>query len=341
MVLGLSRQSQTRLSVGLVFFGVFFGSGALAKAACTGLTPCFDASSLWLPPGHAEFLSLPDTVIAAPGEPSFGFATDLMRAPVTAHVSSPDAGGRDVHVVDYAQDVELSASIAVLTRFELSATLPVRLYQTGAGAGGLTSQSSSSVASAALRDARLGVAYSFDDLMRVPGFGARAGLEASFPLGDEDAFAGERSVVLEPNATLSYRFERFAARAELGARVRQASDYGDVRLGNQGVIALGAGVDVLSRGLLFLSLEAFALPPLASNRATAANPAVTSERWLPAEWLLAVSSTLRPHGEWQLSGSFGTGLPLSNETRAGVSNDFLGLTTPTWRSILSLRFSPR
>src|SRR5450755_1351503 len=66
------------------------------------LAPCFDANSLWLPAGRAAFLSLPDTRVSAPRHMNFGFATELLRAPVTAHVASPDSSGRDVQIVDYA-----------------------------------------------------------------------------------------------------------------------------------------------------------------------------------------------------------------------------------------------
>lgn len=340
MDLGPTRSRRQRIAAGLVFLGIFCGFAATARAACTGLTPCFDANALWLPAGHAELVILPDTAVPAVGQPSFGFAAELLHAPVIAHVTSPDVG-RDVDVVDYVHDASLSGAITVLPRLELFATLPARIYQNGAGAGGVASQSSPGVASAALRDPRLGAGYSFDELLHTPGLGVRAGLEASFPLGDEHAFAGERSVVLEPSATLGYRYERFTARTELGARLRKSSEYGDVRLGNQGLIALGAGADVLTRGLLFLSLETFALPALGSSRASGASSSLASVTSIPAEWLVAASTTFRPHGEWQLAASFGTGLPLSGETRGGMGASYLGVTSPEWRTVLSLHFAPR
>ena len=330
-----------KFAICALFFAYFCGRAQPAFAACTGLTPCFDANSLWLPAGHSEFLSLPDTRTDAPGQLSFGAAAELLHGPVTGHVSSPDSGGRDVHVVDYAQDLSLSFALGLVERLELTATLPARLYQNGAGAGGLDSQSASSVAPTVLRDPRLALAYSFDDLLRMPELGARAALEASLPFGDEAAFAGERGVVLAPSLTFGARFERVATRLELGARLRESSDYGDVHFGDQGLIALGVGGDVFTRGLLFVSVEAFALPPLGSNRAPTASSTLTAERWFPAEWLLAASTTFRPHGQWQLSASFGTGLPFSSETRAGASEEFLAVTTPAWRSVLSLHFAPQ
>jgi len=344
VVLGLASRARRRSAAAALVFAFVTVFAGKARAICGELTPCLDANSLWLPAGHSEFLALPDTRVDSPGQLNLGFAAELMKGPVTVHVSSPDSAGRDVHIVDYVNDASLSLSLGLADAVEIFGTLPARVYQDGAGAGGVASQSAPTVTSSALRDPRLGVAYSFDDLLRGVGvreIGARAALEASFPWGARTAFAGDRGIVLQPSVTLGYRVERVAARGVLGARLRESSDYGDIRLGNQGLIALALGADVLSRGLLFLSAEAYALPPLASNRAPSANSDVTSVRLVPAEWLVAVSSTFHPHGQWQLSASFGTGLPLSGETRSGVSENYLGLGTPAWRTVLSLRFEPR
>src|SRR5450755_2085868 len=59
-------------------------------ASEANLAPCFDANSLWLPAGRAAFMTLPDTRVSAPGKMNFGFATELLRAPVVVHVASPD-----------------------------------------------------------------------------------------------------------------------------------------------------------------------------------------------------------------------------------------------------------
>ncbi|HWZ89194.1 MAG TPA: hypothetical protein VNW92_10100, partial [Polyangiaceae bacterium] len=247
--------------------------------------------------------------MSAPREMSLGLATELLRGPVMAHVSSPDSGGRDVRFVDYAFDASLLFALGVFRDLQLSLVLPTRLYQSGAGAGGVTSQSAAPVEQSALRDPRFGVAYSLDDALSKAGLGLRLAFDASLPLGDKSAFAGERSVVAMPSVTFGWQITRFALRASLAARLRSAVDFGDVHLGNEGYFALGAGVDVLAPGLLFLSLEGFALPPLTSSRSAYANAALTSVSLFPAEWLFGVHSSLRCDSEWSLAASIGTGLP--------------------------------
>jgi hypothetical protein len=313
--------------------------------SCPTVAGCFDANSLWLPTGRTEFVSLPGTRVNGVGKVNFGFAAELLRSPVLLHVASPDSGGRDVHVVDYALDASLWFAVGAFKNLEASFALPARLYQSGAGADGVTSQSAPPVEQAALRDPRLGAAYSLDDALAKPGLGLRVALDVSLPVGSDSAFAGEHSAVAMPSATFGWQISRVALRASLGARLRSAVDFGDVRLGSQGFVALGAGVDLVAPGLLFLSVESFALPPLVSSRAAAASAEVTGVSLLPAEWLLSVHSSFRRDSDWSLSGSFGTGLPLSSETRltAGSSSTahFLGLTEPEWRAVLALRFEPQ
>jgi hypothetical protein len=314
-------------------------------SSTTGLTPCFDANSLWLPAGRTTFVSLPSTRVNAVGQLNLGFATELLHGPVLLHVASPDSAGRDVHVVDDALDASLFFAIGALRNLELSVVLPTRLYQNGAGAGGVSSQSAPSVEQSALRDPRLGVAYSFDQVLAHPGLGLRAALDASLPLGDKAAFAGERSVVLMPTATFGWQSGRVALRSSLGARLRSAVDFGDVRLGNEAFVGLGVSVDALSPGLLSFSLEGYGLPPLTSSRANTANASLTEVTLFPAEWLVAAQTSFSALSEWSLSGSFGTGIPVSSETRsagsASSTSYFLGVTEPAWRTILTVRFTPK
>ena len=338
-----------KLGVSLLLLGLSAVSARSARAAdcaaTTGLTPCFDANSLWLPAGQAAFMILPDTRVNPRQRMSFGFAAELLRGPVVAHVASPDSAGRDVHVVDYALDASLLFAVGVLPSFQASLALPMRLYQRGAGAGGVSSQSSPEIESTALRDPRLGVAYSLDDVLKMPGFGLRLALDVSMPLGNEAAFAGERSLVAMPSATFGWQLGRLALRVTGGARLRQAVDFADVRLGNQAFLALGVGADVLSPGLLFLSLEGFALPPLGSSRADTASAELSAVSLFPAEWLFAARSSFRPGGQWSVAASVGTGLPFSSETRSTGSGEstshFLGVTEPEWRTLVTVRFAPR
>jgi hypothetical protein len=318
---------------------------AQSCASAGGLSPCFDANSLWLPAGKADFMTLPNTAVNAPGRFELGVATELLHNPVLAHVASPDGAGRDVQVVDFAFDASLLFAIGVARDLELSAVLPARILQSGAGAGGLNSQTAPAVESSALRDPRLGVAYSFDRLLGRRDLGLRAAFDASLPFGDQAAFAGDRTVVVMPTVTFGAQLTRVALRASAGARLRGGVEFGDAHLGSEGYVALGLGIDALAPGLLFFGLEGYALPPLSSSRAASANSNLSSVTLIPAEWLLSVRSSFQRDSDWSLSASIGTALPLSSETlraaAGGGTTYFAGVTTPEWRTVLAVRFAPQ
>lgn len=318
--------------------------GATGCASNATLSACFDANSLWLPAGKASFISMPDTHVTGVGQVSFGVASEWLHRPVVLHVNSPDTGGRDVHVVDSALDASFFLAFGVAKDLELNLAAPLRLYQTGAGAGALDSQSAPALERNAVLNPRMGLGYSLDDALALNGFGLRVALDASLPFANEQEFAGERSVVAMPSATAALSRGMLRMQASLGARLRRSLDFGGVHLGNQGFLALGVGLELLDPGQLFIGLEAFALPPLSHSRATLSDSVATAETFMPAEWLASVHSCFEKHGSWSLGVAAGTGIPLSSETRdnsGGPSTShFLGVTTPGFRSLLVLRFAP-
>jgi len=306
-------------------------------------SPCFDANVLWLPAGRASFFSMPDTRVIAPGQFGFGAAAELLHQPVVLRAASPDADGREIRVLESALDVSYFLAFGLGQNLEASLVASTRVHQSGAGAGSVASQSAPALSHNAVRDPRVALAYSLDQVLAVPGFGLRLAVEASVPLGVRDPFANERSFVVMPNATFGYQRGALRLSAELGARLRQAVDFGGVRLEDQGFVAFGVAGTVLP-GWFTLSAEFFGLPPLSDSRGSAASPRVSSARLFPAEWLLGIHSAFGPSGPWTLSIAGGGGIPLSSETRESsngpATSHFLGMSTPDFRALISLRFTP-
>lgn len=341
----LRRGLQTRLGLPLLLaLGAFStrNAGAAECVSTAGLSPCFDANALWLPAGRSSFVSLPDTRSTAVRQATFGLSAELLHRPVLLHAASPDSDGRDVNVVDLAVDSSLFAAFGLVQDLELSFVLPVRAYQSGAGVGGVTSQASPEIKRTALRDPRLGLAYSLDDTLATRGLGLRLALDASLPFGNEQVFAGERSLVVAPSVTLGFQRSRFRTGATVGLRLRRALDFGGVRLGDQAFIALGVGMEILAPGWLFVSLEAFGSPSLTDNRAANASPQLSAVNLFPAEWLASLHSSFGT-AHWTLGVGAGSGIPLSSETRTtsnGTSTShFMGVTTPDFRSLLVVRYT--
>jgi len=304
---------------------------------------CFDANALWLPAGRASFFSMPDTRAIVPGQFGFGAAAEILHQPVVLRAASSDADGREIQVLESAVDASYFLAFGLARNFEASMLASTRVYQSGAGAGSVASQSAPALSHNAVRDPRVGLAYSLDDALALPGFGLRLAADVTLSLGARDPFANERSFVMMPNATLGYRYGALQLSAEFGARFRQAVDFGGVTLGNQGFLAFGVGGTLLPKWLT-LSAELFGLPALPASRGSAASPRVSSVRLFPAEWLVGVHSAFGQSGPWTLSVAGGGGIPLSSETRESSSgpetSHFLGATAPDFRAVISVRFRP-
>jgi OmpA-OmpF porin, OOP family len=340
----LRRTKSLIFAVWLGASGLF--SGVARASECsngTGLSPCFDVNTLWLPAGRATFLSMPDTRQMKPGQIDFGVASELLHRPLLVRAASPDRDGRDIHVLEYAVDASYFLSLGVLPNLEASVLSSLRVRQSGAGVGGITSQAAPPLERNAVRDPRVGLAYSLDEALAVPGIGLRLAVDATLPLGDRNPFANERSFVVMPNTTFGLRHRALELRAELGLRLRRAVDFAGFVLGNQGFLAFGAAFHVLEPGWLSVSAEAFALPPLSDSQGSAASPRVSDARLFPAEWLFGLHSSFGSRGPWTVSLAAGSGIPLSSETRDGSTGShtihFVGMTTPGFRSLLVVRFA--
>jgi hypothetical protein len=327
--------------------GVGALSGRVAQASECENNPhfstCFDANTLWLPAGRASFVSMPETRVVGAGQLAFGAAGELLHQPVVLRVASPDADGRQVQVLENAFDLSYFVSFGLLRNLEASMLASLRVHQSGAGAGGIESQSATALAHNAVRDPRIGIAYSLDDTLALPGLGLRLAIDATLPLGDRNPFANERSFVVMPNATFGLRQGPLLVQVELGARLRRPVDFAGVSLESQGFVALGLAAAVVPRWLT-LSAEAFGLPSLSEARGSVASPRVSSVRLFPAEWLVAAHSSFGSAGPWTVSIAGGSGIALSRETRESSTGPetsyFTGMTTPDFRSLLVVRFVP-
>jgi hypothetical protein len=311
------------------------------------LSTCFDADSLWLPAAPTPFSTIPSSTALRVRTFSVGLGLVYLSRPVTLKAFAPDPSGRTVLVVDDVLGASFAGAFAPVRHLELGIVVPMDLYRTGTGLSGVTSQRGSSLAAAALRDVRIGAGYDIaggPSASKEPHFSAMTRLELALPVGNDEAFAGDRSPVVAPGVTLGFTYDRLLVGAQEGARFRSASDFGGARIGSQFVSSLGAAVEVISDGLLSLSAEAWVMPNfLSTSRTLPDGVRVTSGALVPAEWMATASSHL---SDWTLGLGGGTAIPLSHETRQAAdgtetTDHFAGVTTPRFRFLLTARYSSR
>jgi hypothetical protein len=319
--------------------------GAVARADCvprSRLSTCIDADTLWPHAGASYFQFVGGTDTLAAGHAGFGVVTTYAARPVVLVIPTTEPAGTEVAAVEDLWDATLLFSFGLTDRLELDAAFATTLGRAGNGVSSLTSQMTTSLPHAAMRDSRLGVA--FDLLPRTGGYpGAAFGLASRFelglPTGDESSFAGDRSWVGIPSFAADFRRGSFLAGAEVGARLRETAELVGSRVASQGVIAFGIGAQLRDADKLSLHLEAMALPSLARQEELALDPATgkrvasdTRPPLVPTEWQASVRSAELMNGD--LSASLGVGGSVN------VTGDS-PITSPSLRVIFSIRYAPR
>lgn len=310
----------------------------------SGISTCIDSENLWQTAGPTRFVSIAPAGLPPPGRLAVVTGASFASRPVQLNAPSPDASGRDVRVVDYALNLSLGFAFAVSEDFELTLATPMALYQAGAGAEGVTSQSAPPLGSTAVRDPRIGVGFALPVPGRRVGLDAKARLELAVPFGDEDLYAGDRGFVLSPSLALGLGRGRLRMGAELGARLRRSAPFATARVGPQLLSAVGASFDLLDEERLSLVAEAFVLPTLVDQPGRDSGTRHVSDGVLvPAEWLASVRSAPFEDRGLSLQLGGGTALPLSSETvtteTGSETEHFAGVTSPRFRLVFAVRYA--
>lgn len=308
---------------------------SLAGDCQSPLAACFDADQLWIPAAPTPFAALPSARTGG-GRLTAGATVGNLSRPVVLSAPSPNPDGTEIPVVDDRLAAAVLITSTPIARLQLSLVVPAVLSQSGAGIESVTTRGGAALESTAIGDPRLGAGFVLLETeagARRPALALMVRYELSLPLGGEQTFAGERSVVAAPSVAAEVSDGAWFAGAEIGARLKQPVQLGDARFGTQLSSALGVGVRPLP-DLLSFTAEAFVRPVLVSQ------PRPEAELDLvPAEWLLAAHSS--PIDRLGLSLAVGGAIPLTSATRlvpGGTERQYYaGLATPEWRTFLVAR----
>jgi hypothetical protein len=255
--------------------------------------------------------------------------------PVVLHTSTPGGSGSDLAAIDNQINGSFLWAYGVTRRLQLDFAVPITFYQDGSGIEPLTG--GEPLKNSAIRDLRFGFDYALLRRARLesgPGLVGR--FEVAAPTGDHTQFAGERSGVFAPGITGDWRFGRWVAAAEFGARLRPVTQLLGARVGTQLVTALGVGFDILPRELLSAQLEAWALPTTSEQADVNLTGNVygstpNGKLITPAEWQLSVRTAPLRAGDFSILAAGGGGIPLTSDA---------AITTPRYRFTLGVRWAP-
>jgi len=327
------------LAAAVLAFGLS-SSASVARAACDpGLSTCIEADTYWPHAGPAYFNVVGGTSTTAPARVGFGWATTYAARPIVLVLPSSRPSGTEVVAVDHLWNATFLFSYGLTDRIEATVALPTTLYRTGTGISALTQQTSTDLPRAALRDVRAGTAFALLPTSPTQPFGLATRLAFAFPTGDETSFSGEGAIVALPSFAGEYRQGPLVLGAEVGARLRRASDLAGTRVGSQLVVALGMGGEILEGNKLGVLLEAVLLPTLVhqhelSSVSSTSGRAVIGDRrtLMPTEWLMSLRTAALMSGDMSLSLGGGGSLGLTGES---------GITSPSFRLTFALRYAPR
>jgi OOP family OmpA-OmpF porin len=307
---------------------------------CTNTpSPCINDDTLWPHAGAARFAAIGSTETVASGQLGFALVSSYLSRPIVFKSPTPGSGGSSAYAVNDQVNGTFLWSYGATDRLELDVALPITYGQGGAGLQPITG--GAALKDTAVRDMRFGFAYALVPHRRAApdlpigsalapasnAWGLAARFEVSAPTGDHDEFAGERSGVFVPSLAADYRNGRLFAGAEIGARVRPITELLGARVGTQIVTMLGMGYDIVPRELLTATIEAWALPTLASQPS---GPSGQSESLVPAEWQLSARTAPLRGGDLSIQLGGGGGLPLGDSEFA----------RPRFRFTLGVRWAP-
>ena len=338
-----------KLCAALVLAGAIVVAAPRARADCnTPLTsPCVDSDTLWPHAGPSQFLTVGGTETVESGRIAFGLVTTYLKRPIVVHV--PSAAGSDRPAIDDQLDASFLFAYGVTDRLELDLALPVTIFQDGAGASALTG--GGDVPATATRDMRFGATYTLVARPRkhpwrhdASGFGLAARFEMAAPTGDDNAFAAEPTGVFAPSLAADFRSYRLSIGAEIGARIRPVTDFAGARLGTQGVIAAGVGLDVLPQHDLLTLTGELRLLPVFTEQATVAQgisgltDSANGTYIMPMEWMVTARTAPLEGGDLSFQLGVGGGIPTSVDPNGKL---FAPITTPAFRMALGITFAPR
>lgn len=294
----------------------------------SGISTCIDSENLWFAPGATRFFGIPRAGSSAPGF-GYGMGLSYMSRPILLKAQSSDPEGREINVVRDALTATYLWSY-VAGDLDLGLAAPVTLHQRGSGAEGVTSQSAPPIGSSAVHDPRISAGYALpvpDAWRTAGGFGARANLTLSVPVGDADRCASSGAFRVAPELLLGAEVGRLHLAGAVGARIARTARLASARIGATLHSALGFSVDLLDDELLGFGAEAYVDPTLVSQP--------DGSTLIVSEWLASLRSVPTADPAFALALGGGTAIPLSSRG----SDQFAGVTAPEYRFVLSARYA--
>lgn len=257
------RRGSTLVALLTLVFSLSFSSLAQAQGTDTSI----DVNTYWPAPGPGNYFGVRGAALAP--HLGVGFTLDLnyQHRPLTLVNTADSSDTRDA--VQYQVTADFLWSLGLFDWVQVGLALPTVLAMDGTGINPITG--GAELATTAIRDLRIDIKSRFigrgENGIARPGFGLGLAATLTVPTGDRDNFAGDRNVVGEPVLIADYTHQYFSVAANVGARLRAASQVADAEVGHQLTFGV-AGAGYLVDGRLQLLAELYGLVGLTGTSTT-------------------------------------------------------------------------
>lgn len=316
--------SSSSVCAAFAAFVVATENDALAQQCSNPRTStCINADTFWPNAGPQRFAAVGSTETVAPRQVAFGLVATYLSRPILLNAPTPGPGGTDQYAIDNQVNASFLFAYGITDRLQFDLGAPITLVQDGAGTSPLTG--GRALRNTTVRDLRFGLAYGLIPRQRIAledqGFSLLARMAFSAPIGDNDDFAGERTVVWVPSISADYRVSRLFFGADVGLRLRPTTEFSGAKVGTELTTALGAGVEVLPDEKLSVMLEGRAYPDFQKQN---------GKTIAPSEWLLGLRSAPVLAGDLSFYAGGGGPIPITEDP----------ITQPRFRFVLGITYAP-
>jgi outer membrane protein OmpA-like peptidoglycan-associated protein len=238
----------------VIVIGMLGGSPALAQGTDTSI----DVQNYRPSPGPGNYLGVMGSDVAPHVQIGFTLDFNYQHKPL---VFESDDGDVVSEAVKYQATLDFLWALGLFNVLQIGVALPVVIAQDGQGLSEL-SEDATKLSTTAIRDLRLhlkgrllggGKLGGGKGGIDRDGPGLALSVALSVPTGNDESFAGDRTVTVDPVLVFDYRIKFFKFALNAGVRVRQMSRVADFDMGHQLLYGAGLGFMLVDKRLHLLA----------------------------------------------------------------------------------------
>jgi outer membrane protein OmpA-like peptidoglycan-associated protein len=226
---------------------------AAGQALAQGTDTSIDVQNYRPSPGPGNYLGVIGSDVAPHVQIGFNLDFNFQSKPLVFERED----GTVSKAVDYQATLDFLWALGLFNVLQIGVALPVVIAQDGDGLA-IVSEDATKLSTTAIRDLRLhlkgrllggGKLGGGKGGTEKDGPGLALAITMSVPTGNDENFAGDKNVTVDPVLVFDYRIKVFRFALNAGVRIRQMSKVADFDLGHQLLYGAGLGLMLVGKRL--------------------------------------------------------------------------------------------